>query len=312
MRANKNTYTAIITAISIFFNLIILIFPEKVINSVKWGLLLWYNQAIPSLLPFIISINILKRTKAPLIFAKILNPISEKIFKISGMGNFPIIMGMLSGYPLGAKLTCELYLEKKITKKEASHLLLFTNNSGPLFILGTVGTMFLNNKILGITILLIHYLSAIILGIITTPNSVIKNNEYLKPKYYSLSDIISETIENSIDTIVKIGGYIILFSIITSFIMPFFKNPLLKGVIYAIFEMTGGCNLLSKEGVMGVILLSAFISWGGLSVHAQSLGYITKTDLQIKPYFTAKIIQSFITLILTTIAIIILKKLNLY
>lgn len=298
MKANKYTYIIIITVISIFFNLIILIFPEIIINSVKQGLLLWYSSAVPSLLPFIISINMLKRTSAPLYISKILEPVTKKIFKISGTAVFPILMGMLSGYPLGAKLSCELYMDKKISKREAKHLILFTNNSGPLFITGTLGTIFLGNTKTGWIILIIHYISAIFIGIITAEGNVCKKNIVIKTPCMSLSEIITQTIEDSMETIVLIGGYIILFSMITSIIIPHFNNGLSKGIVYSIFEMTGACNLLSKQGAPGIALCAAAVSWGGLSVHAQSAGYISKAGLSVKSYITAKFMQSFIAFIL--------------
>ena len=109
MKARKFTYHYIITIFAIYFNVLIIIFPKEIIKSAKNGLLLWYNFALPSLLPFIIGTNILKSTNFPIYLSKKLSPIFNKIFKISGNGAFPIVCGMLSGYPLGAKLTCDSF-----------------------------------------------------------------------------------------------------------------------------------------------------------------------------------------------------------
>lgn len=289
----KYIYIAIISFISILFNLIILIFPEITIKSTVKGLLLWYNSALPALLPFIISINLLKHTYAPVLISKTVQPITKKLFKISGIGVFPIVMGMLSGYPLGAKLTCELYKEKRISKQQAQHLIMFTNNSGPLFVIGTVGTIFLHSKSAGYFILIIHYLSAIISGIVTRPKKSTFNNEI---KYTqtncSISSMLSETIIDSIHTIVTIGGYIILFSIITGYITNFISEPFIKGIIYGMFEITGGCSILAEKSRLGLSLISALISWGGLSIHAQASGYISSANLSVCRYILTKIFQA--------------------
>ena len=113
-----------------------------------------------------ISVNLLKQTPFPLFLSKILSPITNKLFGLSSYGIFALISGLLSGYPIGAKLVSELYTEKKLSKSEAQYLLSFTNNSGPLFIIGTVGTIILNNKNIGFFLLLIHYLSALTIGLI--------------------------------------------------------------------------------------------------------------------------------------------------
>ena len=54
-------------------------------------------------------------------------------------GAFALAMGITSGYPVGAKVAKDLYNNKLCTKIEAERLLSFTNSSGPLFIIGTVG-----------------------------------------------------------------------------------------------------------------------------------------------------------------------------
>lgn len=293
----KSTYIIIITAFSIFFNLLILIFPELTINSAITGLKLWYSSAVPSLLPFIISINLLKHTYAPYYISKALEPVTKKLFNVDGAGVFPIVMGMLSGYPLGAKLCCEFYSEHKISKEQAEHILCFANNSGPLFIIGTVGTVFLGDLSIGYFLMFIHYLSAIVTGIFTTK----KTNTYSVPfrkesEYKNIGAVLAETLENSITTIVMIGGYIILFSIITGFIMPVIPDGTPQGIICGIFEITRGCSIIAKSKY--IFIIAALISWGGLSIHAQSLSYITKTDLSCGKYILSKIFQSFVTIIL--------------
>lgn len=297
---SKYTYVIIITLITIVFNLLILIFPKFTITFTIKGLMLWYNSALPSLLPFIISTNLLKRSYAPILISKLFSPIGRPLFNTGGIGIFPIIMGMLSGYPLGAKITSELYMENKISKKTAEHLILFTNNSGPLFIVGTVGTIFLKNTKTGYFIMLIHYVSAMIIGAITADRRSYSQSAKINTNFnqLSLGQILSETIYDSIRTIVSIGGYIILFSIITGYITQFVNNKFAKAIIYGIFEITGGCSLLSAENQVNTALISALISWGGLSIHFQAADYIIKAKLPFKKYLLSKFFQSLIAFLL--------------
>ena len=140
----KNSIIYIIPIVVIFFNILIILFPSDIITSAKNGLLLWFNNVIPSLLPFIIGANILSMTGFINLIGVASEPITRKLFKISGYGAFALIMGFISGYPIGAKITASLYENNKITKSEAQKLIMFTNNSGPLFILGTVAVSMLN------------------------------------------------------------------------------------------------------------------------------------------------------------------------
>lgn len=292
MKLKKFAYIFIITAFSVVFNLLILIFPEKTIISASKGLLIWYNSALPSLLPFIISINLLKNTAAPYLIAKLAEPFTKRAFKILGIGTFPIVMGMLSGYPLGAKLCCELYLDKKIAKNEAQRILCFCNNSGPLFILGTLGTLILKSSKTGYFLMFVHYISAIVLGIILSIGK--KPNCSIKTSYnssYTISEILSNTITNSISTIVTIGGYIVLFSIITGY-FPSFNNDILNTLIKGIFEITGGSYCIKNTDITSLSVLSAITAWGGLSIHSQAMSYIKATDLSILKYILSKLLHS--------------------
>lgn len=319
MKPKKITYQYIITIFAIYFNVLIIIFPKEIINSAKNGLLLWYNFALPSLLPFIISTNLLKSTNFPYFLSNKLSPIFSRIFKISGKGAFPVVCGMLSGYPLGAKLTCDLYNDREISKSTAQRILCFSNNSGPIFIIGTIGTQMLGNTLLGYKLLTIHIFSALTVGVFlglkakSTPSETITKQNNVMP----IGQLISYTINNSIETIVAIGGYIVFFSILYTLllktgIISFLSIPLCSmgidkitaaGTISGIFEITNGCSLLAKSSSHSLPLISMIIAWGGLSIHAQSLGFICKTDLSPIYYILSKIAQGIIAAVYTIIFI---------
>jgi len=82
------------------------------------------------------------------------------------MGIAALILGIISGYPVGAKTVANLKENGLCSDIEAERLIAFTNNSGPLFIIGTVGLgIFLDVKI-GFLLLLIHILASLTVGFI--------------------------------------------------------------------------------------------------------------------------------------------------
>ena len=270
-------------------------------NSVKSGLILWFNFVLPALLPFMISINLLKATPFPLMLSKILSPVSSKIFGLSSYGIFAAVSGFLSGYPIGAKLVSELYTEKKITGKEAQYLLSFTNNSGPLFIIGTVGTGLLKDRNTGFFLLAIHYISAIIIGLLL-PKPKTKITYIGTHKTFNIGRELKSSIYNGIEAIVLVGGYIVFFSIICSILHTFLKdmniNIYLKALIFGILEITNGCKELKSAAPLSLSLISGIIAFGGLSIHSQSIGYISSTDLSVKKYILSKAFQGIIAFFL--------------
>lgn len=129
-------------------------------------MLLWVNNVVPSLLPFLICLELLKQTNVIQILGTILEPITQSLFKIPGCGAFAIALGVCSGYPVGAKITSSLRSENQCSKVEGERLLAFTNTSGPLFIIGSVGVSMFSDSKIGVLLLITHFVSAIIVGII--------------------------------------------------------------------------------------------------------------------------------------------------
>ena len=78
-----------------------------------------------------------------------------------GVGSFAFIMGIISGYPVGAKIVANFKEQGLCTDVEAERLLSFTNNSGPLFIVGTVGIGFFADTKTGFLLLFTHILACI-------------------------------------------------------------------------------------------------------------------------------------------------------
>lgn len=270
-------------------------------NSVKSGLLLWFNFVLPALLPFMITINLLKATPFPLILSKILSPITNKLFGLSNFGIFSLVSGMISGYPIGAKIVSELYSERKLSKNEAQYLLSFANNSGPLFIIGTIGTGLLDNKNIGFFLLLIHYLSALIIGIIQ-PKQKTKITKLNTSLEFNLGKELKYSIYNALESIVLVGGYIIFFSmlctILQNILVKYNINIYIKALIYGILEITNGCKELTTTNRLSLSLISGIIAFGGLSIHSQSIGYISSTDLSSFKYILSKIFQGILAFLL--------------
>lgn len=129
----------ILPSILIFIILFIITFSQDVYNSAHNAFLLWVNNVIPSLLPFFICIELLKKTNFIQIIGKLLTPIMRPIFNVPGCGAFALAMGITSGYPVGAKVASDLYKDNQCSKVEAERLIAFTNSSGPLFIIGALG-----------------------------------------------------------------------------------------------------------------------------------------------------------------------------
>ena len=209
----------LLSILTILFIIALILYSKSNIQSAREGLNLWLNNVVPSLFPFFIATEILVNTNVITVLGKLLEKPVSKIFNVPGEGAFALIMGMICGYPTGAKIVTELKAKQVLTLEEAERLLAYTNNSGPLFILGTVGVTMLGSEQIGKILLISHLISCLIVGLIfkTWKNSFFgdtsKKMNFSKaieetpqknhPKNFG--EILSSSIKNSITTIVTIG-----------------------------------------------------------------------------------------------------------
>lgn len=127
-----------ISIIFVLFTIFLVIFSKSNLTAAKSGLKLWANNVVPSLLPFFIATNLLSHTNVIKYVSKACNKFMRPIFNVPGECAYAFILGLISGYPVGAKIVTDLKDNNLCTTEEAERMLCFTNNSGPLFIIGTV------------------------------------------------------------------------------------------------------------------------------------------------------------------------------
>lgn len=305
----------IITSILIMICLIICAYEilsesQTIMSSVSTSFNIWINNVFPSLFPFFVLSEILINYGFIELFGELFKPIFEKLFKMNGNAAFIFIMSLISGCPSNAKYTRELYLQKKIDAKEATKILMFSHFSNPLFILGTVSITFLNDKRIGLIVLISHYISNVIIGLLFrnyNPSKITKDKFSLKKAILMMHNkrinndkrfgsIITNSLINSINTLLLILGVITTFLIITTIIDNNFHPSLLnKTFISGFLEMTQGlrhASLLNTTTEYKAILICMIISFGGLSVHTQILSIISDTDIKYKPFLLARLIHA--------------------
>lgn len=70
------------------------------------GLELWYEKMVPVLLPFMILSGTLIRMGLVNSLIRPVQPLFEKIFRLSRPGTYVILMGFLCGFPMGSPYHC--------------------------------------------------------------------------------------------------------------------------------------------------------------------------------------------------------------
>lgn len=304
----KNKYINLfIIIINIILFIEIILNNKMIYSTINTSIDIWLHTLIPSLFPFfIISDILIDYNTINYIPNKIKNNLC-KLFNITNSGLTILLLSILSGFPSNARNTRTLYDKKLITEEESNHILMFTHFSNPLFILTTVGTIFLNNYKLGVVILISHYLSNIILSLLlknayqTSQN--INNN--IRKNIPNIGVSITNSIKHALDTLFLIFGTLTIFLIISSIIINRFNlnnynSMLLKGLL----EITMGIkelSLLNLSPIYKTIISTMLISFGGLSVHLQVISQIINTNIKYKSFLRGRIYGTIISGILSFI-----------
>lgn len=309
----KNIISVLIMAILIFITFQILISSTDILETVGFSFNVWRTSIFPSLFPFFVVSEILINYGFIEFVGELFKPIMYKLFKTKGEAAYVFIMGMISGFPSSAKYVRELHIKGILTENEATKVLTFTHFSNPLFILGTISIVFLNNKEVGLLILLSHYISNIFIGIIFR-NLFPSKKENLKfslkkaiglmtkkrtNNKKSFGAIISDALSNTINTLLLILGTITLFLIITTIIDNNISlNPYYQAILNGVIEMTQGLKYISILELplkIKTIISTMFISFGGISVHMQIISILSDTKIKYFPFLIARILHALIS-----------------
>lgn len=321
MKIFKNSHRFILTIIIFTYILLLFFFPILCIEGAKNGLLLWFEQLLPSLLPFLILSGLCVRFGLTDFIGKLFYPFF-RFLPISKQGCYPIVIGFLSGYPVGAKTCADMLIEKKLTKREASFLLCFCNNASPMFLTGFTACSCLGlvkyRYLIFFIIVISGFFSALLLYPFifkhmseTYPNSIltaasvepIKENKK-EPKTSSAIQKLDETILSSFEIMVKIGGYIILFSIPAMLFLSLFSYLLsdsnnfsvfLPAIVLGMLEISTGVSFLGSAALpllIKIVLTLSVCAFGGFSALAQTKSVIGSSGLSIQYYLLSKILQS--------------------
>ena len=292
----------------IFLLFFLIIFPREVLNAARDGLLLWFNNVLPALLPFIVTVNLLTAMGVVRLVSKWAGPAMARAFNLPGAGGFALITGLVAGYPMGAKTVAELWRAKEISAREAQRLLAFCNNAGPLFIVGVVGTGLLMDSAAGYVLWAGHVAAALIVGLLTRGPKPAKSSRAWSnpstvyaslPDDFNLSQALGEAVRNAMEALILVGGLIIFFSVVVQMIMIFAGGVPYAGLLAGIIEITGGVKALAdaSAGVVSPGLMAAVggvIGFGGLSVHAQALHFTSDTGVKAWVYIMHKALNGLV------------------
>jgi sporulation integral membrane protein YlbJ len=303
-KVKKALRYATLPAIVAFINIFLVVFPRETIAAAREGIVLWGVSVAPALFTFMTGVNMLSGLGVLEFIGALAEPAARRLFGVSGKGLSAFVFGIAGGYPMGAKIVGEMRAAGQIDREEALRLLKFANNSGPMFIVGAAGVGMFNSTQTGYLILAGHLTAALILGLIFRRSKNVGAPARKAPALRKVpaGRLLAVAVGGAVESVLKVGGFIVIFRVVTEVLSKcgvfaaaarllsgFLDAGIAEGIAVGAIEMTNGVARLSAvNGRLSSCAAAAVISWGGLSVHAQSIGFLADSDVPTAPYIAAK------------------------
>lgn len=315
----KKFFKFIVIALLLSCLFFILLKPERYVKSAFEGLKLWAVVIVPSLLPFFFFTSLLTALGLTGFISRIMQKPFKFLFNAGGAGAYAFIMSLLSGYPVGARIIADLSENGIISEDEATRLSALCSTSGPAFIVSGVGIGMFGNKKIAVVILLSHVVSAFCCGLIFrfVGSEIPSSGRLVSP---SKSDnLLYDSVYSSVISVALVGGFVCVFSVVADIAQDIaLFSPLTKlmsvavekdvsnAFLYGLIECTRGCKALSlcKLSTYSPAFASALISFGGISVWAQSIIFLTRANANIKVFCLSKTIQAILSFVFCLILLI--------
>lgn len=312
----------------------LVLYPKEGVQAATAGLKIFWDVVFPSLLPFFVLSEIMLGMGVVHFIGVLLEPLMRPLFNVPGVGAFALSMGLAAGYPMDAVLTGKFRRGGMCTRIEGERLLSFTNTADPLFIFGAVAVGMFGRPDLGVVLAVAHYVSSFTVGLIfkyygrnseSTDSKAQESYEVgimrravralinaRKEDGRTFGQLMGDSVRESVSTLLMIGGFIMLFSVLVRMLEVFGLLALITPPIGALLHLFGLNPALATSLFNGVleidlgtmsagramaplgdrlVIASWIIAWSGLCVHGQVASVIHDTDIRMGPYMVARLLH---------------------
>lgn len=337
MTASRVWSTALFSASLLGVAALMLLYPAQSLEAALRGLSIWWDILFPALIPFLVIAELMLGFGIVHFFGTLLDPMMRPLFRVPGIGGFAMAMGFASGYPVGARLTAQLWEQRLLGRDEGERLVSFTTTSDPIFLIGAVSVGFFHNVGLAVILAAAHYGTGILIGLLMrfhgsrtlTEASPQQGGASLLRRAMqamhrarlrdsrTFGEMLQEALQTSLKLMMIIGGLVVFFCVVlevltisramnglyatVTFVLQGLHVPpeLSQAVVNGLFEVTLGAKSAAGAGahlsLASKVAVAAFIlSWGGLSIHAQVISLLSRTNIRYVPFGLARLLHGFL------------------
>ena len=264
------------------------------------ALALCAGAVVPALFPFLVVSTLLVSLGVG--SSSRLAGVMTPLFRLPGAAGAALILGLIGGYPIGAKTAADLYRQGRLTQEEARRLLTFCNNSNPVFLISVLGAGVFGSVRAGVWLWLIHVLSALLTGLVFRGTGAdARACRTAKRPVFRAAGLIPAfvgAVRSSVSGMLSVCGFVLFFYVLAQPLAALGGRlgPCLVGIT-ELFSLT---PLLTPDA-FGFVLAAGAAGWGGVSVLCQTLAVLEGSGLRLRNCLLGKAVQSAFSLLLAAL-----------
>ena len=222
----------------------------------------------------------------------------EPLFRVGGAGSAALVLGLLGGYPIGAKTAGELYLSHALSRQEAERLLAFCNNCNPVFLISVLGAGVFGSVRTGVWLLLIHIGSALLVGLLFRRGKFSCSQSVSRScTFQAVSPVQAfvSAVDSALRSVLSVCAFVTFFYVLSRPLSSL-GGPI-GAVLVGMTELFSLTPLLTPDR-FGFILAAGATGWGGLSVLCQTAAALEGSGLRLRYYLAGKALQGLFSALL--------------
>lgn len=302
----------VLTTMCAALAVLLLASPKPVGDGVRAGLRLCGDVIIPSLFPFMVLAGFVATSRVCAVLERVLLPLTY-VLRLPARAGAPLLMGLIGGYPVGARTLSIMVKQSNLDKDTAGRMLCFCVNAGPPFLLCAVGAGMFRSLQVGGLLLAAQVISTVVMGIVLglfepPPDACTVQRQGYRP----YSTCFVQSVNDACTGMFSICAFVVLFSAITSLItatgaasaltaaitsqFPALGKDLVNGILFGVLEVTTGCRTLGRCGYSGMLATAALISFSGLSVIFQVMAAVHGSGISVRGFVFSRFVHALLTL----------------
>lgn len=279
--------------------------PALTAASALRGAELLLRAVLPSTFPYMVLAGLmLSGGMPPLQFRGKRSGFLRRFLWISEEGVGVVLLGLLAGFPVGAKIAAGLYADGRIGREEAERLSAYCNFCGPPFLIGAVGAGLPGGHRMGLLLWLLQSLLAILWGHFTGLRARRKGaplpqggrtGDQMRSSSFSLR--FTGAVRGACEGFLLIAGFVLFFAVLTGILEAVLASlgapELLRAIVCGALELSGGTAALSALPLGAgakTFLLALFSLFSGASVLLQMSAFLLPTGLSPKKLLRARLL----------------------